>query len=306
MNPVFSIIIPTFNRAHMLSKAIESVVNQVFLDWELIVVDDGSTDATKDCVQRFNDNRIVYHWQENQERSAARNKGIALSKGRYICFLDSDDYYLPSHLQEFYNFIIEKEYPEAFIYSNLLFETKSGEVKPHIHDEEFNGDLAFILRTTIHSQQTCLHHSILKHYSFNPKFKVGEDIELWMKIFNEYPVYHIKAQTIVVVHHDNRTIDRYNTSAYKSIIGLYNHIFSKPNPGSKIPASYRRFLYSSVYFGIAKSHILNKKKWQAVFYLIKAVIKKPFVTYVKYRLYLIFKLLFAHNYCEVFIKEQGE
>ena len=304
MNPFFSIIIPTYNRASMIPKAIESVLQQTFVDWELIIIDDGSIDNTAEIVKTYTDSRIKYIWQENQERSVARNKGISIAKGRYICFLDSDDYYLKNHLNEFYNHINGKE-QIAFFYSDLLFETESGEIEKHFHNEEFTNDLAFVLRTTIHSQQTCTHRSILEKHSFNKRFKVGEDIELWMRIFNEFPVFHIKTATVVVVQHDNRTIDKLNTNAYKSLIGLYDYIFSKPNPGSKIPVSYRRFLYSSVYFGIAKSFILNKKKWNAIYFLIKSVCKKPFVKYVKYRLYLIYKLVFTLHYCDIFIKEEN-
>ena len=86
----FSIIIPTYNRAAFLPKAIESVLAQTYTDWELIVVDDGSTDNTREVVAQYNDERIIYIYQENAERSAARNNGISQAKGDFICFMDSD------------------------------------------------------------------------------------------------------------------------------------------------------------------------------------------------------------------------
>ena len=97
----FSIIIPTYNRSGFLSKAIESIIVQRCEDWELIIVDDGSTDDTKKTVQEFleKDSRIRYIFQENQERSAARNNGIKHANGDWICFLDSDDVYLTNHLE---------------------------------------------------------------------------------------------------------------------------------------------------------------------------------------------------------------
>ena len=98
----FSIIIPTYNRAHVLAKAIESVINQRYTNWELIIIDDGSNDNTREVVQQFNDPRINYVYQENTERSQARNNGIKLAKGLYICFLDSDDEYCDNHLVAFY------------------------------------------------------------------------------------------------------------------------------------------------------------------------------------------------------------
>jgi len=97
--PKVSVIIPTYNRAHTIAKAINSVLNQTFKDFELIVVDDGSTDDTKSIIGVFEDSRIRYVWQENQERSAARNTGIRISQGEYISLLDSDDEYLELKLE---------------------------------------------------------------------------------------------------------------------------------------------------------------------------------------------------------------
>jgi len=101
----FSIIIPTYNRAHTIRRPIDSILAQTFTDWELIIVDDGSTDNTKEIIDGYNDQRIRYVWQENQERSEARNHGISLAKGEWICFQDSDDEYFPDHLQILYDFI---------------------------------------------------------------------------------------------------------------------------------------------------------------------------------------------------------
>ena len=92
---LFSIIIPTYNREKFISIAIESVKNQLFQNWELIVIDDGSTDNTKNIVKHYlSDSRIKYVYQENQERSASRNNGVNIANGKWICFLDSDDKFL--------------------------------------------------------------------------------------------------------------------------------------------------------------------------------------------------------------------
>ncbi len=95
-----SIITPTFNRAHTISRAIESVIAQDYEDWEMIIVDDGSSDNTADVVRVFSDidTRITYHYSENQGAAMARNLGASFASGRCITFLDSDDEYLPNHL----------------------------------------------------------------------------------------------------------------------------------------------------------------------------------------------------------------
>ena len=300
-NPVFSIILPTFNRAHMLSKAIESVLSQSFVNWELLIVDDGSTDNTALLVSNYTDVRIQYIYQQNQERSAARNNGIVKAKGQYICFLDSDDYFREDHLFRFYESLVANSFPIAFLYCNVSFEYENGTFHDLEYEYEFEGSLDFILRTTIHSQQTCIHHTIVNKYSYNKKIRIGEDIELWMWIFNEYPVIHLQNHSIVVVHHGERSVEIKNTENYKSIITLYNHIFKKPNPGSTILFKKKLYLYSALYFGISRSYIVNKKKWNALYYLMKSILFSPFIIESKHRLYLIIKLLFSKNYCEYYI-----
>lgn len=102
--PFFSVIVPTFNRATILARAIESIRNQIFSDWELIIIDDGSTDGTDKVLEFFlRDSRIKYFKQENQGVCTARNFGSEKATGNYITFLDSDDYVSESWLKDFYN-----------------------------------------------------------------------------------------------------------------------------------------------------------------------------------------------------------
>ena len=101
IQPAVSIILPTFNRAPRLAEAIESVLAQSFTDWELIVVDDGSSDETFDIVNRYlrQHANIRYLKHSNRKAALSRNAGIQASFGRYVTFLDSDDLYLPGHLE---------------------------------------------------------------------------------------------------------------------------------------------------------------------------------------------------------------
>lgn len=97
--PKVSVILPTYNRADMLLDAVRSVQAQTFNDWELIVVDDGSTDNTREVVRGLADERIRYIFQENKKLPGARNTGIRNARGNLIAFLDSDDAYLPRKLE---------------------------------------------------------------------------------------------------------------------------------------------------------------------------------------------------------------
>jgi glycosyltransferase involved in cell wall biosynthesis len=96
--PRVSVVVPAYNAELFIAEAIESVLAQTFVDFELIVVDDGSTDCTKAAISSFTDERLRYLWQENGERSAARNAGIRSAHGEFVAFLDADDAWLPDKL----------------------------------------------------------------------------------------------------------------------------------------------------------------------------------------------------------------
>lgn len=97
--PLISIILPTYNRAHFLPRALDSVFAQTYANWELILIDDGSTDDTAAVTEKYADSRVVYLFQENRGVSAARNYGIERCRGEFIALLDSDDEWLPAKLQ---------------------------------------------------------------------------------------------------------------------------------------------------------------------------------------------------------------
>ena len=100
--PLCSVIIPTYNRERVIGKTIQSVLNQTNQDFEIIVVDDGSKDNTRAAVAGFNSKKITYYYQQNQGAQVARNFGLSKAKGEYVCFLDSDDLWLPTFLEEIY------------------------------------------------------------------------------------------------------------------------------------------------------------------------------------------------------------
>lgn len=99
--PSVSIVLPTLNRKDCLSVAIESVLRQDFFDWELIVIDDGSSDDSMVLVQEYvcKDSRVRYVGHSNRGASCSRNVGVRLAEGEYVTFLDSDDHYLPEHVR---------------------------------------------------------------------------------------------------------------------------------------------------------------------------------------------------------------
>ena len=116
----FSVIIPVYNKANFVAQTIQSVLAQSFTDYEIILINDGSTDKSLQVLQTFNASNIRLINQENQGLSAARNKGIAAAKGKIIALLDADDLWEPQHLQSLYE--LSQKFPEAKLYGTAYVE----------------------------------------------------------------------------------------------------------------------------------------------------------------------------------------
>ena len=119
--PLVSVIIPAFNVAKYINRTLASVCEQTYPHVEIIVIDDGSTDETADIAKSFGDPRIIYHRQENAGQGPARNHGMRLARGDFITFLDADDYYLPSKIEEQVLALLEHPEPSACYCSILNF-----------------------------------------------------------------------------------------------------------------------------------------------------------------------------------------
>ncbi|HRG87623.1 MAG TPA: glycosyltransferase [Chitinophagales bacterium] len=290
-HPFFSVIIPTYNRAGLLPKAINSVLAQTFSDWELLIIDDGSKDNTREIVTHYTDLRIKYIYQDNAERSAARNNGIANANGTYLCFLDSDDYYLPERLNQLYTALQLKNFPVAAYYTGLqLLQTE----KLVEREEQIKGKNIFdhLALSTIHSQQACIHTSILKQYHYNRAFHIGEDMELWLRIADKYPFEYLPGQhTVVVVDHDDRSVNVKRYNSYPDQLRMLRHVFKPNHPGHKISQQVKNQLISNCYFGTAKYFIYNGSRINAIKNLLFAIFADTGNYQNKYRLNLIINLL---------------
>lgn len=187
--PFFSIIIPTYNRAHTLHRPIDSVLAQTYTDWELIIVDDGSTDDTQSVVEAYRDPRIRYVRQENKERSAARNHGMHKAIGEWICFQDSDDEYLPMHLATLKkNIDINSEFKIfrtwLYLYSGNRF-LRNCTAAPSQYDQypfECIQSFAF-------------NRSVLRDKSWEEKYFNTEDLHFLLNVCQRYNVFIIEEFT---------------------------------------------------------------------------------------------------------------
>ena len=125
-SPVFSVVVPLYNKQAHIEKCIKSVLSQTYISFELIVVDDGSTDQSAAKVKQFDDARVRYIYQKNSGVSAARNTGIKAAVGQYVAFLDADDWYEGSILNEFFQ--LSLLYPDADALTCGYYKQRNGSV----------------------------------------------------------------------------------------------------------------------------------------------------------------------------------
>jgi len=222
----FSVIIPLYNKAPHIKKTIKSGLSQNYEDFEIIVVDDGSLDDGGDIVANINDPRVRLVRQENAGVSVARNKGIELSKGEYIAFLDADDWWFPNHLQTLNNLI--DIYPDCGMYAtgfSILYEDGSVIDKPHIDQPKgwhkkinLDGYLDFVLHDQIFWTGTvCVRKSVFSEIG---KFEVGlvrgQDIDMWLRVAANFDTAFINRVTAIYnLKAVNRSPTRFNPSLWK-------------------------------------------------------------------------------------------
>jgi len=270
----FSIIIPTYNRAAFLPKAIKSVLAQTYNDWELIIVDDGSTDNTNEVISQYSDCRIMYIYQQNAERSAARNNGINHAKGEYICFLDSDNYMNADRLQKLVDFIGDKQIIACY-YTDIKYNnTANGVVRIKKGKEySFPINVDSLIQDIIATPQICCATEILRKHQFNTALSIGEDMELLFRITAEYPLIYVPNQaTVVEIEHEGRSVAFANKSnASEKELKTLKLMFAKPYPASKVCARLKRARLATAYFNASKNYLLEGI-WMGFGYLCKSII----------------------------------
>ena len=188
---------PAYNQAQTLGAAIESVLAQTFADWELIVVDDGSTDETAEVVRRYADDRVRYFYQTNQERSRARNNGIARSQGRIVAFLDADDFWLPQYLAK--QTASFHQHPEAGLSRTWTYDTDAAGTVVRVGGNgaaEARTPEAFLAAMLIANRMSSIATAVRAEClaeagGFDPELRQGEDWELWVRILRRYPAAHV-------------------------------------------------------------------------------------------------------------------
>lgn len=275
---LFSIIIPTYNRATFIEKTIESALNQTYPNYEIIVIDDGSTDNTEEVINNMNSSKVSYHKIKNSERGAARNYGASIAKGEYVNFFDSDDILYPNHLSEAYQLIVKNKKPEII---NISFDVRDPEGKLLTKGMSYSGDLnlQLVKRGNILScNGVFIRKDISKTHPFNEDRRLSgsEDYELWLRLSSEYPIHYSNIVSSSIINHDDRSVLTMNK---EKLIIRFSTLVESLMKNKKFVEKFGRYknnllannyTYISLHIALAGNY-----KSDTIKYLTKAIIKKP-------------------------------
>lgn len=289
----FSVVIPTYNRAGWVEKTIESVLAQSHKNFEIILVDDGSTDNTEEVVKAIKHDAIHYFKTTNQERGAARNYGVSKSTGNYVVFIDSDDVFYNDCLETAAGYIDDKGLPEVFHVAHEIRNADNSLVESTIRYDTFNGVL--IKGNPMACMNVFLRADIAKKFPFNENRTMSgfEDWELWLRLASVYTIPQVKKVCGLMQNHAGRSSNNH-VHAQKLIEGV-SFLMTTVLSDKSISVYYRNQLHkfkSSCYTYIALHLAINKVyKIRSVKYLFKGLLQNPGFIFEK-RFAAIIKHLF--------------
>ncbi|HOK66546.1 MAG TPA: glycosyltransferase [Anaerohalosphaeraceae bacterium] len=207
--PRVSVIIPTYNRKALLQEAIGSVCRQTFRDFEILVIDDGSTDGTAQAVSSIKDERLRYFWKENGGVSSARNLGLRKAGGRYITFLDSDDLYVPDYLQTMVS-SLEKVPEYGVAYASVTMEHPDGSRQERMNDKyACTGWIvrSLFCRFFVYCQASLIRRELLDGFFFDETLELAEDQDFFLRLSTRTPFLFVP-QTFVIRRSQAESLSR--------------------------------------------------------------------------------------------------
>lgn len=295
-NPFFSVIIPTYNRALLIIHTVASVLEQQFTDFEIIVVDDGSTDDTEDVIKRLHHQKLRYFKQSNAERGAARNFGIKQALGNYITFCDSDDVLYTDYLQNAYETIKSNNHPEWMHVAYEIKKSSGSKIKMN------NLENHFIRKLAKGNPLSCMGVFVKREILLGNLFQENrylagsEDWELWLRLSSKYPIVFDNRISAALLVHDDRSV--VHTTELKLQLRKYLSIGYAFDDESvqKCYGKYRKMMAAHFDTYIALHLVLGRKKG-ALKYILKAIIQYPLVIFDRRAL-----AIFKHLTMNLFVK----
>ena len=259
-----SIIIPNFNHAQYIGDAIQSVLVQKYRNFEIIVVDDGSTDNSREVITKFGD-KVKYIWQENQGLSAARNTGIQAARGNYIGLLDADDMYEQDYLNTLMS-RLKADSNAAGIYCGYQFVDHHNRSLPQVENRLILPEQLF--RTLVDGNFLVPESMFVHRYCyencglFDEKLRACEDWDMWLRITSQYKI--IGTPQVLTRHRvllDSMSADPNRMLANRLAV-LKKH-FGPEQTSEKHGSSRRRRAYGRAYLTSAIEYLQTGDKVQA-------------------------------------------
>lgn len=245
MPELISIITPAFNRAALLAQTIDSVLAQTDSDWQMIIVDDGSTDHTRECVRGYadRDERIIYLHQKNQGAAAARNRAIREASGKYLAFLDSDDCYFPGALQHLRAAVRKAPLKTKLVYGDFVIIGEDGagrrpivatppQPRPQLYFQFLlSGGNPIVPSATIVEKE-----AVAEVGMFDATLPVAEDTALWTRLILKYDIKKVNAQIVKYRRHGTQLTKQSGLRRYCRDLVVFR-FFNSLKPHELFPAA---------------------------------------------------------------------
>lgn len=291
-SPLFSIVIPTYNRAHLIVNTLQSILQQRYKNFEVIIVDDGSTDDTELVLLPFLNENIKYYKKANAERAAARNFGTLKAKGDYINWFDSDDLMLPNHLEEAAKLIKQHNQPEVVALSFTIASESLKIIRQiilpfsscnnYLYKENILACNPVVVRKDI---------ALLFPFNENKMLSASEDYELWLRLASKFTIFTSTTITSILIDHNERSVNTFNSS--KKIIERFETFLNSSLSERAVIAflrSKKKNFTARIYSMIAINLALNDHKKEAFKYFLKAMITYPFIIFHR-QFYIFIKVI---------------
>jgi glycosyltransferase involved in cell wall biosynthesis len=292
--PFFTLIIPAYNRAHLIAGTIRSVLQQTYQNFELMIIDDGSTDDTPEVVASIKDERIKYFRINNSERGAARNAGAHKASGQYLNFIDSDDVLYPQHLETASRFIEHHQTPPIF---HLGFDVreksgkllrKSGRIR-NINERILSGNI-------LSCNGVIVRRDVMLANLFNSDRVLAalEDWELWIRMAARYPFLHVDEITSSIIQHDGRSVMTQNISSVARKVDAFINAVKADDTNQRTFGKKLNRVYASASTYAALHIVIHRDSKKIAWkYLMDAISLNPSEV-LKKRVLVIMKMLLVN------------
>ena len=279
LEPLVSVVIPAFNASEWIAETIESVIDQEYQNFEILVIDDGSTDNTEKIVSSFGP-KVSYYYKINGGQSSARNFGIKNAKGKYIAFLDSDDLWFKQKLKLQIELLEQNKFKWAYT-DGIAFDNSTNEILFRFNNKskQYEGDIliklfqsCFIPMPTVIVKKEVF--SEIGYFNEDHQFRNREDWEMWIRSAQKYPIALIP--DILAKYR----VHQKSVTGTESLIERMNgNILVIEQAASREPkrlGKYKNIVLSKLYFSSGRALALQGNSYYAKKLFLKSIYRNPF------------------------------